>query len=66
MTTTDSPVILLIASQDDEYSLPALRVEEQVALRRVATLVARGVPSDELFAAVAAEVADCSARTSPG
>ena len=56
MTTTDSPVILLIASQDDEHSLPALRVEEQAALRRVATLVARGVPSDELFAAVAAEV----------
>ena len=29
---------------------------EQAALRRVATLVARGVSSDELFAAVAAEV----------
>ena len=37
-------------------SLPALRAEEQAALRRVATLVALGVPSDELFAAVAAEV----------
>ena len=30
--------------------------EDQAALRRVATLVARGVPSDELFAAVSAEV----------
>jgi PAS domain S-box-containing protein len=30
--------------------------EEQAALRRVATLVARGVPSDELFAAVTEEV----------
>jgi signal transduction histidine kinase len=29
---------------------------EQTALRRVATLVARGAPDDELFAAVAAEV----------
>jgi signal transduction histidine kinase len=29
---------------------------EQAALRRVATLVAQGVPADELFAAVAAEV----------
>src|SRR6185436_20797534 len=37
-------------------SLPALRAEEQAALRRVAALVARGAPSDELFAAVAAEV----------
>jgi signal transduction histidine kinase len=31
-------------------------VEEQAALRRVATLVARGVPSDDIFAAVAEEV----------
>ncbi|MDX6408335.1 MAG: hypothetical protein QOE13_1406 [Gaiellaceae bacterium] len=30
--------------------------EEQAALRRVATLVARGVPPEELFAAVASEV----------
>jgi GAF domain-containing protein len=30
--------------------------EEQAALRRVATLVARGVPSEEVFAAVTAEV----------
>src|SRR5882757_1709953 len=31
-------------------------VEEQAALRRVATLVADGVPPEEVFAAVAAEV----------
>jgi hypothetical protein len=31
--------------------------EEQAALRRVATLVAQGAPADELFAAVADEVA---------
>ena len=30
--------------------------EEQAALRRVATLVARGAPQEELFAAVAEEV----------
>ena len=30
--------------------------EEQAALRRVATLVARGVPPEEVFAAVTAEV----------
>ena len=49
-------MILLIASQDDERSLPALRADEQAALRRVATLVARDAPSGELFAAVAGEV----------
>jgi signal transduction histidine kinase len=31
-------------------------VEEQAALRRIATLVARGVPQEEVFAAVTAEV----------
>jgi GAF domain-containing protein len=30
--------------------------EEQAALRRVATLVARGVPAEDLFAAVTEEV----------
>jgi hypothetical protein len=30
--------------------------EEQAALRRVAVLVARGVPPEEIFAAVTAEV----------
>ena len=33
--------------------------DEQAALRRVATLVARGRPSDEVFAAVAEEMARC-------
>jgi GAF domain-containing protein len=32
------------------------RAEEQAALRRVATLVARGAPAEEVFAAVTAEV----------
>ena len=32
-------------------------VEEQAALRRVATLVASGAPSEEVFSAVAQEVA---------
>ncbi len=40
------------ASRDELARL----VDEQAALRRVATLVARGVPSPELFAAVAREV----------
>ncbi|MEN3313122.1 MAG: hypothetical protein V7645_2451, partial [Actinomycetota bacterium] len=31
--------------------------EEQAALRRIATLVARGVPPEEVFAAVTEEVA---------
>jgi GAF domain-containing protein len=35
----------------------SLLAEEQAALRRVATLVARGAPAEELFAAVVAEVA---------
>jgi signal transduction histidine kinase len=49
-------VILLLAPQNAEQSLPSLLAEEQAALRRVATLVARDVPSEELFAAVAREV----------
>jgi signal transduction histidine kinase len=58
MTTPDSsaPTAVLVASQDDERRPQALCAEEQAALRRVATLVARDVPSDELFAAVAGEV----------
>ncbi len=40
--------------------------EEQAALRRVAMLVARGVPPEELFAAVTGRPDSCSARTSPG
>ena len=41
---------------EDSIELHRL-VEEQAALRRVATLVAEGAPSTEVFAAVAHEVA---------
>ena len=40
-----------------DYVEPKSLVEEQAALRRVATLVARGASSTEVFAAVAQEVA---------
>jgi signal transduction histidine kinase len=36
-----------------------LAARQQTALRRVATLVARGVPPSEVFSAVAAELASC-------
>src|SRR5882724_1437876 len=36
---------------------PRALAEEQAALRRLATLVARGVPSERVFAAVTEEVA---------
>jgi GAF domain-containing protein len=39
--------------------------EEQAALRRVATLVARAAPPEQVFAAVTAEVGGCSRSTSP-
>jgi len=45
-----------IANAESRVGLATL-AEEQAALRRVATLVASGVPPDELFAAVAEEVA---------
>jgi GAF domain-containing protein len=44
-----------IANAESRAGLARLG-EEQAALRRVATLVAQGVPPDELFAAVAEEV----------
>ena len=44
-----------IANTDSRAALARL-AEEQAALRRVATLVARGVPPEEVFAAVAEEV----------
>jgi GAF domain-containing protein len=44
-----------IANAESRASLRRL-ADEQAALRRVATLVARGVPKQELFAAVAEEV----------
>ena len=49
-------VATAIAGADSRGDLSRL-AEEQAALRRVATLVARGVPPQELFAAVTEEVA---------
>jgi signal transduction histidine kinase len=46
---------LVTANAESREELRVL-AEEQAALRRVATLVARGVPPDEVFAAVAQEV----------
>jgi signal transduction histidine kinase len=46
---------MAVANAESRTGLARL-AEEQAALRRVATLVARGVPRDELFAAVAKEV----------
>jgi signal transduction histidine kinase len=47
-------VATAIANADSRAALARL-AEEQAALRRVATLVARGVPPEEVFAAVAEE-----------
>jgi hypothetical protein len=43
----------------------SLLIDEQAALRRVATLVALGVPRGELFSAVTKEVARLFAGASP-
>jgi signal transduction histidine kinase len=48
-------VATAIANAESRAGLARL-AEEQAALRRVATLVARGTPPEELFAAVAGEV----------
>lgn len=48
-------VATAIANTESRAALAGL-AEEQAALRRVATLVARGVPPEEVFAAVAEEV----------
>jgi len=49
--------LLATAIANSEAQAEVARLaEEQTALRRVATLVARGVPSDELFCAVCNEV----------
>ena len=45
------------SSRVTERAEPGRLAEEQAALRRVATLVARGAPSSEVFEAVAEEVA---------
>jgi signal transduction histidine kinase len=49
-------VATAIANAESSAGL-ALLVEEQAALRRVATLVARAVPPEEVFAAVTEEIA---------
>jgi signal transduction histidine kinase len=46
----------MIVASRDELSVLA---EQQAALRRVATLVAKGVPPSEVFSAVTAEMARC-------
>jgi signal transduction histidine kinase/limonene-1,2-epoxide hydrolase len=48
-------VAMAIANAESRVGLARL-AEEQTALRRVATLVAQGVPPEEVFAAVAEEV----------
>jgi signal transduction histidine kinase len=57
-----SNVIEVAASHAVNVSQPAAALarlaDEQAALRRVATLVARAVPATEIFAAVSEEVAD--------
>jgi signal transduction histidine kinase len=50
-------VIALLARMRRQARESARLTEEQAALRRVATLVARGIAPDDLFAAVAKEVA---------
>jgi PAS domain S-box-containing protein len=51
-----------IASAESREALARL-AEQQAALRRVATLVARGTPASEVFAAVAEEMARCLGTT---
>jgi GAF domain-containing protein len=54
---TDFTELLATAITNSEAQAEAARLaDEQAALRRVATLVARDVPPDELFGAVGAEV----------
>jgi signal transduction histidine kinase len=54
---TDFTELLATAIANSESQQEVIRLaEEQAALRRVATLVAHGVPPDELCGAVAAEV----------
>jgi signal transduction histidine kinase len=50
-------LVATAVSNADSRSALRLLADEQAALRRVATLVAEGVPSNELFAAVTTEVA---------
>src|ERR1700753_167969 len=52
-----APAVSLTAPENDDVF--AVLAEQQGALRRVATLVARGVGAAEVFAAVASELAHC-------
>jgi hypothetical protein len=66
---TDFTELVTTAIANIESRAALARIaEEQAALRRVATLVARGVSSDELFSAVTNEIGRSSApsRGSPG
>ncbi|MHB8689971.1 MAG: sensor histidine kinase [Solirubrobacteraceae bacterium] len=56
LTALTELLAMAIASAESRADLARL-ADEQAALRRVATLVARGVPPQELFAAVTKEVA---------
>jgi GAF domain-containing protein len=55
LTSFAELVATAVASAESRAGLARI-TDEQAALRRVATLVARGVPPEELFAAVAGEV----------
>jgi GAF domain-containing protein len=54
-----------LAGQNDDRRVLAGLADEQEALRRVATLVAKGVPSGDLFAAVTTEAAHVFADVDP-
>lgn len=57
-------IAMAIANTEAREALRLL-ADEQAALRRVATLVARGIPSPELFAAVTREVAHVFSGVDP-
>src|SRR6266849_3491314 len=52
-----SPSVVWLGGIRRQVSVAERLADEQAALRRIATLVARGVPPAELFAAVADETA---------
>ena len=64
-------VATAVANAQNRTSLETSRDElarllaEQAALRRVATLVGRGIDPAEIFSAVAEDFAGCSTRTTP-
>jgi signal transduction histidine kinase len=58
-------LVATAVSNAESRAALGLLADEQASLRRVATLVARGVPSEALFAAVTREVARVFARAEP-